>query len=85
MWYDDRPPPSDRKAALRKVFELARIPLGMMDLEEAAEWARWLDAVEHGTPFVPDATKGPRRCSACGTYGHKRTTCPAVKVMVEPR
>jgi hypothetical protein len=43
-WYDDRPAPS-RPEALEKVFELARIPFGMMVPENATDWIEWLNKV----------------------------------------
>lgn len=83
MWYEDRPPASDRKAAFAKVFELARIPLGMMLPEDAEDWKEWLDAVEQERAYRGSREGELRHCSACGAEGHNRRSCPVAKPELE--
>lgn len=46
-WFHDRPAPTSR-AALDKVFEMASIATGMMELEESNEWREWLVQARRG-------------------------------------
>lgn len=83
-WYDEMPP-ANSPAAIDKVFELAHIPLGMMEVVDSDVWKAWLaEARKHvrfGNATTDQASKrrallkklratgGPVRQRPCGVCG----------------
>jgi hypothetical protein len=43
LWWENRPKAGP--AIIEKLFELASIPFGMMDVEDAEDWKEWLERV----------------------------------------